>query len=335
KSQVVNSLEEASLDVELVPWDDSSIDPGDTWKKEIEKALNYADIAILLVSVDFFKSKFINEYELPRIIERREKEGLLAIPIIVNECPWKGHHWIKEIHAVPSDDKTLKQLYKEGKAGTELKKLAEKIARKIDSSKSSSATPPAKIPGKNTIDHRNPFTDTQAIQDPGRFIGREAEMLRLRRMLEHGCVSLQGERKIGKSSVLLHLARNWTHSPVIGPLDLMGITDAEDFYGQLACKLGLPGCDRSQIRDALHSFIGIILLDELDYGPQKGIVSDDIGIFRAACQENRNLKIAAVSRQPLKTLFTENPGSWVFDFLQPLLIKGFTEEEARFLLTHP
>ncbi len=43
----------------LVRWDDSRIQPGDVWLKEIEGALERAQVALLLVSPDFLASDFI------------------------------------------------------------------------------------------------------------------------------------------------------------------------------------------------------------------------------------------------------------------------------------
>lgn len=243
--------------------------------------------------------------------------------------------WLKEIQAIPRGGKTLSQLQKTGRAERELTELVENIVKKIHAGAPTVVPPHPIIKSGSRTKDENPFTDTHVILEPGRFIGRDEYMRRLSQMLEHGCVSLQGQRKIGKSSLLLHLARAWKHSPVIGPVDVMGVSNAEDFYQQLGKLLGVKHGDRIGIRDALNEFDGLLLVDELDYGPAKGITSDDIGIFRAICQGNRNLKMAVVSRQPLSSLFPNSPGSWVYDFLLPLTIEELNEEEARLLLTHP
>lgn len=335
KDLVANHLKAASLDVEMDVWDDSRIDVGDSWKTEIETALNNATIALLLISVDFLNSRFIRDVELPSIIQQRKKEGLWVIPIIVRDCPWKTNPWLKEIQAIPRDGKTLSQLQKTGRAERELTELVENIVKKIHVVSTTSGPPKPVVKSDRHIKDENPFTDTHVILEPSRFIGRDEYMRRLSQMLEHGCVSLQGQRKIGKSSLLLHLTRTWKHSPVIGPIDVMGISNTDDFYQQLGKPLGVKYGDKIGIRDALKKFNGLLLVDELDYGPAKGITSDDIGIFRAICQVNRSLKMATVSRQPLSSLFPESPGSWVYDFLLPLTIEELSEEEARLLLTHP
>jgi TIR domain len=40
-------------------WDDTHIRPGDDWKQEIQNALDTAQIAVLLISANFFASDFI------------------------------------------------------------------------------------------------------------------------------------------------------------------------------------------------------------------------------------------------------------------------------------
>ena len=56
-------------------WDDRELKPGDPWYAHILESIDRARAAILLVSPNFLKSKFIIQVELPRILEARA-EGL-------------------------------------------------------------------------------------------------------------------------------------------------------------------------------------------------------------------------------------------------------------------
>ncbi|MGD2086647.1 MAG: toll/interleukin-1 receptor domain-containing protein [Candidatus Aminicenantes bacterium] len=84
-------------------WDDRKIKPSSDWQPEIEKALDTAGTAILLVSADFLISDFIRKKEIPRLLERREKEGLKVIPLIVRPCSWQKVPWLGKIQAFPED----------------------------------------------------------------------------------------------------------------------------------------------------------------------------------------------------------------------------------------
>lgn len=79
----------------LEVWDDRRIGTGDDWRKEIDTALNDCRIAILLVSMHFLASKFINDVELVSIFARHENEGLWIYPILVGPCDWEGEDQLK------------------------------------------------------------------------------------------------------------------------------------------------------------------------------------------------------------------------------------------------
>ena len=54
---------------------------------------------------------------------------------------------------------------------------------------------------------RNPFFNRHRITDPAYFFGRQRELERLYSAIAtHQCVSLVGERKMGKSSLLTRLS---------------------------------------------------------------------------------------------------------------------------------
>lgn len=70
-------------------WVDERINIGDQWRCEIEKALNEALVAILLVSADFLASDFILNNELPPLLEACEREGVRIIPVILKPCAFE------------------------------------------------------------------------------------------------------------------------------------------------------------------------------------------------------------------------------------------------------
>lgn len=71
---------------QLELWVDTRLRAGDKWKKEIEKALERANVAILLVSADFLASDFITDNELPPLLRNAEERGTRVVPLIVKPC---------------------------------------------------------------------------------------------------------------------------------------------------------------------------------------------------------------------------------------------------------
>ncbi len=111
-------------------WDDRKIELGDDWRPEIEKAINRAAIAILMVSANFLTSNFILDEEVPKFLARREKEGLRVIPLIVKPCAWTEVKWLSKIQARPKDGKPL-ATQRAPQADAYLAKFADEIARII------------------------------------------------------------------------------------------------------------------------------------------------------------------------------------------------------------
>jgi hypothetical protein len=64
---------------DFVWWDDTRLRPGSKWRQEIQKAVDKANAAILIVSADFLASEFIHTNELPPLLKVAEEEGVLFI----------------------------------------------------------------------------------------------------------------------------------------------------------------------------------------------------------------------------------------------------------------
>jgi hypothetical protein len=80
-------------------WDDTRIGAGQEWEREIGEAMSSAAVAVLMVSPDFLASKFVKTKEIPRLLQRREGEGMRVIPVIVRPCPWQRIPWLSAMQA--------------------------------------------------------------------------------------------------------------------------------------------------------------------------------------------------------------------------------------------
>lgn len=89
------------------PWTDRCIDGGEEWRADIRAALDGCHLALLLVSPAFIASDFIYTEELSQLLERREREGIRLVPIILRPCAWKHEKPIEALQARPQDGKPI------------------------------------------------------------------------------------------------------------------------------------------------------------------------------------------------------------------------------------
>jgi len=99
-------------DIDL--WDDTRIQPGTDWKAEIDRALVSARVAVLLVSADFLASDFVQDQELPVLLEAAEQRGTRILPVIVSHSLFTNSP-LGRFQAVNAPDKPLEQLSKAGR----------------------------------------------------------------------------------------------------------------------------------------------------------------------------------------------------------------------------
>jgi hypothetical protein len=92
-------------------WDDTHIRPRDDWKQEIRIALDSAQVAMLLISADFFASEFINEAELPPLLEAAKAKGVRILPVILSACRFARDPSLARFQAINSPDKPLNKMH--------------------------------------------------------------------------------------------------------------------------------------------------------------------------------------------------------------------------------
>jgi small GTP-binding protein len=84
-------------------WHDRRIEEGDEWRRAIETAMNECAMVLLFVSKSFLASAFIQDNELPRLLQRRKEEGLRVVPIIISPCMWRSEPVLSDLQALPRD----------------------------------------------------------------------------------------------------------------------------------------------------------------------------------------------------------------------------------------
>ncbi|MBK8565856.1 MAG: TIR domain-containing protein [Saprospiraceae bacterium] len=83
-------------------WDDRYILPGDDWNDEILRHLSEANVIVLMLTADFFKSNFIYDIEFSRAIQRHESGDALMIGIVVDDCMYEETP-LRKIQVLPKD----------------------------------------------------------------------------------------------------------------------------------------------------------------------------------------------------------------------------------------
>jgi tetratricopeptide (TPR) repeat protein len=100
----LKALEQAGR---IAVWDDRKIDGGDKWYPEIVAAMEQAVVSVCLISSDYLASDFCVKEEVPYMLERRERDGMVLIPVLLRPCAWKAFKWLKEIQMLPRDGKSI------------------------------------------------------------------------------------------------------------------------------------------------------------------------------------------------------------------------------------
>jgi TIR domain len=95
----------ASIDL----WSDRRIKPGDKWKGEINKAVDRAVVAVLLVSINFLESDFVANVELPYVLAAAQTRNLKILWVRLTPCYFEVTP-LREIEAAAGMPKALNEM---------------------------------------------------------------------------------------------------------------------------------------------------------------------------------------------------------------------------------
>ena len=194
-----------------------------------------------------------------------------------------------------------------------------------------------KVPAQpiERIEGENPFGQLGPIRDSARFVGRVAELRRLKEMLRHGSVVIVGPTKIGKTSIMLKVATDW-QGEVVGPFNFQSYVSEEDFLQQFAAELRSPAYDWSALREHLQTRKVLILLDEIDAAQAAGVSFTLFVRLRSAMNANPSCCVLATSLLLPNLLYqgAKANGSAAFGLLQPFNLGELKRSDAQLLLEH-
>jgi tetratricopeptide (TPR) repeat protein len=148
------SAEEGLLKI----WEDRQIRAGSDWFEDITRTIESADIALLLISVDFLTSRFIRGEEVPRLLKRRSEQGLHVFPIIVRSCDWQVVPWLASMQVRPWGARPLADY-----EGNQQEEQLTAIAREVRGLHQRKTT-------------TSPSTHSHRLPPPPRCFGREDEV---------------------------------------------------------------------------------------------------------------------------------------------------------------
>ncbi|MCP5102424.1 MAG: toll/interleukin-1 receptor domain-containing protein [bacterium] len=123
KDRVMTHLGVLEKEGILKQWDDRRIGTGAHWFPQIETQLGQAKVVVMLITADFLTSPFILGEEVPRILERRKRDRILVVPVVVKPCAWQSVKWLSSVQLFPPDGVPLSTL-PEPEADTQLANLA-------------------------------------------------------------------------------------------------------------------------------------------------------------------------------------------------------------------
>ena len=112
-------------------WSDREIKPGEYWDESIKLNLGEAEVILILVSVDFYNSEYIQDTEFRRAKERYDMGDALIVPILVRFCPWKSYDLIKDLQALPTGALSVDTWISKDQAFTDIAENLERLADEL------------------------------------------------------------------------------------------------------------------------------------------------------------------------------------------------------------
>src|SRR5262249_54862455 len=136
-----------------------------------------ADVALLLLSKDFLASDFLQEVEVPKLVERHQRGSLEVIPVLARSCLWEAHPWLRTLAPLPASREPVASFQGDGRDRA-LKEVVGGIAARGGRWTGSGE-------GARRVDERPAGEPAETIFELGAtptrfFVGREQELVEVR-----------------------------------------------------------------------------------------------------------------------------------------------------------
>ena len=95
---------------EVTTWTDQDLQSGDVWRKKLLEELAGCHVAVLLLSVDFIKSPFIKQVEMPELERRHAAGQLRVVPVAAGPCKLDYFPWVAALQRARPTDRELLSL---------------------------------------------------------------------------------------------------------------------------------------------------------------------------------------------------------------------------------
>jgi hypothetical protein len=156
----------------------------------------------------------------------------------------------------------------------------------------------------------NPYAERGMIRDPKKFFGHKRELREIAAWLATmQSVSVVGDRRIGKSSLLYHIAHPGEDDAKLFEgieahyLDMQSVISPQEFYFRACDKLGLEkGDSHWDLEAAVEGKENVVLcLDEFEQAYQQDFGADFLNSLRSLAQTGK-LALVVATKKPLSEL---------------------------------
>ena len=296
KNRLETQLAVLELEGYFTVWDDQKIKLGKDWLPEIERELNQAQVAIMLVSADFLVSNFIRTKEIPVFLRRRKREGMLLAPLLIKPCAWQEVPWLEKIKGGSEDNVALSGLSEHDQDQT-LADLAREI-KAILHPKTNQPSPTTTNPTTSQAPTTSPPTISDRLPTvKGNFFGRKDELKLLNkawRSKKTTIIEFVASGGTGKTKLLRH----WLDRSLANKAMGINALIAWSFYSQGASE------DKQTSSNDFFNYV----LAKLKEPNQKFTVEEDRGEYLAELLSQRRCLLILDGLEPLQHATSANRG---------------------------